>query len=93
MSNDHVSSDPFSALQWTLPRAAVRRLPARPEDRVLAVTEGRVWLTRTRRSRPGEDIWLAAGDVQALPAGTDWVIEAWPQARVVVAESPARGLC
>jgi hypothetical protein len=57
--------------------------------RWLAVEEGRVWLTRSQQAlQPGEDIWLQAGEQLPLPAGSEWVAEGWPEARVVVLEAP-----
>jgi len=74
---------------WTLPRAAARRLPQAASARWLAVTEGRVWLTRSgKRLQPGEDVWLSAGEHLLLPAGSDWVAEGWPQAQMAMLEAP-----
>lgn len=78
---------------WTLPRAAARRLPRAGAARWLAVTEGRVWLTRSGQAmQPGEDIWLSAGEQWLLPAGSEWVAEGWPQARVAMLEAPQGAL-
>ncbi len=78
---------------WTLPRAAARRLPRADAARWLAVTEGRVWLTRSGQAlQPGEDIWLSAGEQWLLPAGSEWVAEGWPQARVAMLEAPQGAL-
>jgi Protein of unknown function (DUF2917) len=36
---------------------------------------------------PPADIWLAAGEAHALPPGTAWVLEGWPQASVAVLQA------
>lgn len=78
---------------WTLPKAAARRLPRAGRARWMAVTEGRVWLTRSGQDlQPGEDIWLSAGEHLLLPAGSEWVVEGWPQAQVAMLEAPQDGL-
>ena len=75
--------------QWRLSSRCVRRLDAAPALRWLAVEEGRVWLTRSQQSMDGaEDIWLSAGERLPLPAGSEWVAEGWPEAKVVVLEAP-----
>ncbi len=75
--------------QWRLSSRCVRRLRPAPALRWLAVEEGRVWLTRSQQAlEPGEDIWLSAGQGLPLPAGSEWVAEGWPEARVVVLETP-----
>lgn len=74
---------------WRLDGRQARRLAAAPAPRWLAVEEGRVWLTRSQRAlEPGEDIWLERGQRLPLPAGSEWVVEGWPAARVWVLESP-----
>lgn len=84
----HQSSSP-SPWQWQLSARQVQRLRPAPALRWLAVEEGRVWLTRSQRAlEPGEDVWLSAGQRVPLPAGSEWVAEAWPEARLVVLESP-----
>jgi hypothetical protein len=84
----HDKSRP-SPWQWRLSSRAAQRLRAAPALRWLAVEEGRVWLTRSQQAlEPGEDIWLSAGQRLPLPAGSEWVAEGWPEARVVVLESP-----
>jgi hypothetical protein len=75
---------------WTLDTGRARRLRAAPVARWLWVREGRVWLTRSQRTPepPGEDIWLAPGQRLLLPAGSEWVAEGWPAARVLVLQAP-----
>lgn len=76
--------------QWRLDSRRAQRLPAVPALRWLAVEEGRVWLTRSQSSpQAPEDVWLSAGERMSLPAGSDWVAEGWPEARVVVLQAPA----
>lgn len=78
--------------QWRLDSRRAQRLAAVPALRWLAVEEGRVWLTRSQHSQqPPADLWLCAGERVALPAGSDWVAEGWPEARVVVMQAPAGG--
>ena len=78
--------------QWRLSSRQVQRLRPAPGLRWLAGEEGRVWLTRSQQVlEPGEDVWLSAGQRLPLPAGSEWVAEGWPEAKVVVLESPERG--
>ncbi len=79
----HLRESPFV---WPLAQSQAVTLTADPATRAFWVHEGRVWLTR-----PGAaDVWLDAGQFHTLPAGSEWVVEAWPQARVsVVQAAPA----
>lgn len=70
--------------EWPLAPGEVRRIEAAPVKRWLDVADGRVWLTPTREDDLAADHWLAAGERLALPAGTAWVVEAWPSARVAL---------
>ncbi|CAD5374199.1 hypothetical protein RA210_U50150 [Rubrivivax sp. A210] len=81
----HQNGAPFG---WTLGPAQALTLAAAAQPRGLWVHEGRVWLTRGRGSAPAEDFWLEAGQGLALEAGSHWVAEAWPQARLSVLEAP-----
>lgn len=84
---------------WTLPAGAVERLEAAPVTRWLSVCEGRVWLTRTsaapgpgqpgRQAAPEDDLWLFAGDRAEIEPGSQWVVEAWPSARMTLLEEHA----
>jgi Protein of unknown function (DUF2917) len=74
------------AWEWVLPAGDVQRVAAAPRARWLSVGTGRVWLTRTGAGPAGEDLWLGAGERVRLPAGSDWVLEAWPAARLSVLE-------
>ena len=59
---------------------------------LIAIVSMASGLTRSQHSQqPPEDLWLGAGDRVALPAGSDWVAEGWPEARVVVMQAPAGG--
>ncbi len=87
-------TSPHQTEPWSWPVAGAMPLPAAAQRRWLAVQEGRVWLTRSRRHavEPGmaDDIWLEAGQRQALPAGSAWVIEAWPRAEVALMQALPR---
>jgi Protein of unknown function (DUF2917) len=72
-------STPWS---WDLPARQARTLPASAQPRWLQVASGCVWLTRADGSEQAQDIWLLAGQSLALPAGSAWVLEGWPQARL-----------
>jgi hypothetical protein len=76
---------------WILTPARAERIAAAPLGRWLAVAEGRVWLTRTGAGPFDADLWVEAGERVPLPAGSEWVIEGWPAARVqLLEERPAR---
>lgn len=68
-------------------------LAATRSARRLVVTQGRLWVTLTGSAA---DHWLSAGDGLTLPAGTQAVAEAWPEASfqllqpAVPRSSPAR---
>jgi len=84
-----ITHQPAAPWEWPLQPATATRLPAAARQRWLAVTEGRVWLTQSGAGPDAEDVWLAAGQRQLLPAGTEWVVEGWPQARIELLEAPA----
>ena len=76
-----------------LPARSVFRLSSARSKRWLSVDEGRVWLTRSQHTLgAGEDVWLSAGQCLALPAGSEWVAEGWPEARVRILCAPRAGL-
>lgn len=88
--NPSFMSDAYQALSpfvWSLARHKAVTLAADGEARALWVHEGRVWLTRQCATATPQDVWLEAGQSQLLPAGTEWVAEAWPQARVSVVQA------
>lgn len=73
-------TDPWD---WTLQNREAQTLTAAPAQRWLRVEEGCLWLTRRDSNGQREDdVWLTAGESLALPAGSEWVLEAWPQARL-----------
>jgi hypothetical protein len=72
-------------------RLAPRRaatLDAEAKARWLLVGEGRVWATRTDGSVQAEDHWLGAGESLALPPGSRWLLEGWPQASFSLVQQP-----
>lgn len=74
---------------WRWPLRGATLLPAAGEGRWLVVRTGNVWLTRSEgRAGLSNDIWLAAGQRQRLPAGSEWVIEAWPEAQLELLLAP-----
>lgn len=90
MTTTHQDGDPWTARLE--PGAALTLRPA-AEARALAVHGGRVWATRRVERGRAEDLWLAAGERLVLPPGSEWVIEAWPAARVsLLAALPAAEL-
>jgi hypothetical protein len=85
MTSAHQTTAPW---EWPLAPAQVTRVVAGRRPRWLAVIEGRAWLTQSGAGPHATDVWLAAGERHLLPAGSEWVVEGWPQARVVVLEAP-----
>jgi hypothetical protein len=92
MSGTHQAAATVSPWEWPLGRGEVRRIEAAPVARWIDVAAGRVWLTPTRDDDRAVDHWLAEGERLALPAGSTWLLEAWPTARVAVHEAPP-GVC
>ena len=93
MQERHVLCTSASARPWlwTLAPRRVQRLAPAGRARWLVLECGRVWLTRSAHSlQTGDDVWLAPGDRLLLPAGSEWVAEAWPEARWVLLEAPQR---
>lgn len=75
---------------WQLPARDAVTLAADMAPRALWVQEGCVWLTRQCDACTPDDIWLEAGQSHTLPAGSEWVVQAWPTARVsLVQTAPA----
>lgn len=79
MTDSHQTRTPWS---WPLEARAAATIGASPAARWLRVDAGCVWVTAQRSDVQAEDIWLGAGDSLALPAGSAWVVQAWPQARL-----------
>jgi hypothetical protein len=74
---------------WRWPLRGATLLPAADEGRWLRVRAGNVWLTRSEgEAGLSDDVWLAAGQRQRLPAGSEWVIEAWPEAQLELLLAP-----
>lgn len=86
MTSRHQANKPW---EWPLARATATRLRATPKPRWLLVTAGRVWLTQSGSGPEGADVWLGTGAGQLLPAGSEWVAEGWPEARIELLEAPA----
>ncbi len=86
ISKTHHDNSPFV---WPLAQRQAVTLAADPGTRSFWVHEGRVWLTRQCSHGTADDVWLDAGQSHTLPAGTEWVVEAWPQARVSVVQAAA----
>jgi hypothetical protein len=85
MSNLHQSGAPWAGC--LAPHRAAT-LDAQDTSRWLLVGEGRVWATRSDGSTQAEDHWLDAGQSLALPPGSRWVLEGWPQARFSLVQQP-----
>ncbi|MBK1612959.1 hypothetical protein CKO44_05670 [Rubrivivax gelatinosus] len=85
-----VMTDPHQRApwEWAVEPATAVRLPAANQPRWLAVSEGRVWLTRSGAGPHAQDVWLQTGERHELPAGTEWVLEGWPAAQVELLEAP-----
>jgi hypothetical protein len=86
ISNMHHHPSPWA---WHLAGHQAQTLPAAASPRWLLVQAGQVWVTQARQRSPVQpppDIWLQAGDSLALPAGSAWVLEAWNDADLHLAE-------
>jgi hypothetical protein len=87
MLDEHQSTAPWA---WPMAAQEATTLAAEPVPRWLHVNEGCVWVTARQAGPHGADLWLGAGDSLALPAGSAWVVQAWPQARLsVLLQAPA----
>ena len=87
MNDDCTMKDPAGSAPWTwsVGRDTAVRLAAADTPRWLLVADGRAWLTRSGAGPQGDDVWLEAGQHHRLPAGSEWVVEGWPMARVATA--------
>ena len=83
MINLHQRPCPWT---WQLEAGQALTLAAAGTARWLRVDHGCLWLTATRPEGGAqvEDIWLGAGQSLPLPAGTAWVLQAWPSAGLSV---------
>lgn len=88
MRDSHRERTAATPWEWPLAPGEVRRIEPAPVARWIDVADGRVWLTPTRDDDLAVDHWLAAGERLALPAGSAWVLEAWPSARVALHQAP-----
>lgn len=81
--SEDISISHQSPWLWRLATHQVTTLAAEPHTRWLKVEEGSLWLTRRESGADrSDDIWLCAGESLVLPAGSEWVLEAWRAARV-----------
>jgi hypothetical protein len=89
--SEDISISHQSPWLWRLATHQVATLAAEPHPRWLKVEEGSLWLTRRESgSDRSDDIWLCSGESLALPAGSEWVLEAWRAARVsLLQQAPA----
>jgi len=79
MTESHQTSQPWA---FRLDGRQAVTLLAETAPRWLHVDSGRVWIT-ARDGGPGsDDIWLDAGRTLALPGGSAWVLQAWPEAQL-----------
>lgn len=79
MTESHQTSQPWA---FQLDGRQAVTLLAEGAPRWLRVESGRVWITARDGGPDSEDIWLDAGQSLALPAGSAWVLEAWPDAQL-----------
>lgn len=74
--------------RWQLAQQATVHLPAAAHERLLCLRIGRLWLTGPDADGRPHDVWLEAGGCAALPAGTEWLAGAEPEAGWVLLEGP-----
>jgi hypothetical protein len=75
--------------QWQLPPGRALRLQSAHHARRVSVAQGCLWLTRTGGgSEREQDVWIAPGQGQTLPPGTEWVVEGRGETRFAVLELP-----
>lgn len=77
---------------WTLDDRRASTLAAAPVTRWLRVEDGCLWVTARDGDASAPDIWLGRGQSVELPAGTAWVLQAWPQARASLLEAAPQRL-
>lgn len=71
---------------------SARRVPAARHARWLHVLQGDVWLTTDGHGeRPGEDVWLSAGESWLLDRGASVVLQGEPAARFQLVEDAPLG--
>lgn len=86
MNNLHQTAAPWL---WHLAESQAATLMPQTVPRWLHVEEGCVWVTAQNAGPHEPDLWLGAGDSLELPAGSTWVLQAWPQAQMSVLAPPA----
>lgn len=87
MTNLHQTAAPWL---WYLAQSQAATLAPQDVPRWLHVEDGCVWVTAQNSGPHAPDLWLGAGDSLELPAGSTWVLQAWPQARMsLMAPRPA----
>lgn len=66
-------------------------LSAASVDRLLRVTDGRVWITASSKEMGAlpSDVWLDAGESYRVAAGVESVIESWPSAKLEILSASA----
>jgi Protein of unknown function (DUF2917) len=91
-------SDPHqSAAPWLTRMGAgqVLNLPVHVQQRWLRVEQGCLWVTALHHEGPRvareADIWLKAGESLHVPAGSAWVLQAWPSAQVLLVQPAGEG--
>lgn len=86
MSNMHQTTAPWL---WQLAESQAATLMPQAVPRWLHVEDGCVWVTAQNAGPHAPDLWLGAGESLELPAGSTWVLQAWPQAQMTVLAPPA----
>ncbi len=85
MKETHQKTAPWV---WQLAERGATTLAAQPTPRWLQVEDGLLWVTAQQAGPHAPDLWLGPGDRLALPAGSAWVLQAWPQARMSLLAPP-----
>ena len=86
MTDLHQTAAPW---RWQLADSQAATLVPQTAPRWLHVDDGCVWVTAQDAGPHAPDLWLGAGDSLELPAGSTWVLQAWPQAQMSVLVPPA----
>ena len=86
MKNLHETNAPWV---WQLAEREAATLAAQAVPRWLHVEDGCVLVTAENAGPHAPDLWLKDGDSLELPAGSAWVLQAWPEARMSLLAPPA----
>ncbi len=89
MFESHQNPAPWS---WPLEARRALTIEATTQPRWLRVDGGCVWATEQEGGPAGDDIWLDANQSLAVPAGSAWVIQGWPSARISLLEAAPEAL-